>query len=183
MKEWIGYYENILPDDVSNGIMNIKDGWEVSTYSNHGGSIGIEKSKERVIMDEQYITNNNKYWKALSNASKTVIDAYKKRHPYMHYYNPRTMTSYRINRYKKGGFMSEHIDNIHHSHSQQYGFPQSSLLYFLNDNYEGGEIIIADIIYKPKKNSAIMFPSNFMFPHSVNQVLEGTRYSIIAWLM
>ena len=23
MKEWIGYYENILPDDVSNGIMNI----------------------------------------------------------------------------------------------------------------------------------------------------------------
>ena len=49
MKEWIGYYENILPDDVSNGIMNIKDGWEISTYSNHGGSIGIEKSKERVI--------------------------------------------------------------------------------------------------------------------------------------
>ena len=32
MKEWIGYYENILPDDVSNGIMNIKDGWEISTY-------------------------------------------------------------------------------------------------------------------------------------------------------
>ena len=42
---------------------------------------------------------------------------------------------------------------------------------------------IADTIYKPKKNSAIIFPSNFMFPHSVNQVIEGTRYSIITWLM
>ena len=29
--------------------------------------------------------------------------------------------------------MSEHVDNIHHSHGQQYGFPQGSLLYFLND--------------------------------------------------
>ena len=57
------------------------------------------------------------------------------------------------------------------------------IFYFLNDNYEGGEIIIADTIYKPKKNSAIIFPSNFMFPHSVNQVIEGTRYSIITWLM
>ena len=183
MKEWIGYYENALTDEISDNIMNIKDGWVDSTYSNHDGNIGVKKSRERVVMDEQHIKSDNRFWNPLSNASKAVIDAYKKRHPYMYYYNPISMTSFRINRYKKGGFMSEHIDNIHHSHSQQYGFPQSSLLYFLNDNYEGGEIIIADIIYKPKKNSAIMFPSNFMFPHSVNQVIEGTRYSIITWLM
>ena len=27
--------------------------------------------------------------------------------------------------------MSEHADTIHHSHGQQYGFPQASLLFFL----------------------------------------------------
>ena len=183
MKEWIGYYKDILTDELSNGIMNIKDGWKPSTYANHKGNLGVEKSKERVVMDENYIKTDNVFWTSLCNASKAVTDAYKKRHPYMYYYNPISMTSFRVNRYGKGGFMSEHVDNIHHSHGQKYGFPQTSLLYFLNDNYEGGEIIIADTIYKPKKNSAIMFPSNFMFPHSVNRVLEGTRYSIIAWLM
>ena len=39
--------------------------------------------------------------------------------------------------------MSEHTDNIHHSHGQEYGFPQVSALLFLNDNYEGGELIVA----------------------------------------
>ena len=36
---------------------NIKDGWKQSTYSNHKGNIGVEKSKERVVMDELYITD------------------------------------------------------------------------------------------------------------------------------
>ena len=52
-----------------------------------------------------------------------------------------------------------------------------------NDGYEGGEFIVANTIFEPKKNSAIIFPSNFMFPHYVNKVEFGTRYSIITWLM
>ena len=55
MKEWIGYYEDVLTDELSDGIMNIKDGWKPSTYANHKGNIGVEKSRERVIMDETYI--------------------------------------------------------------------------------------------------------------------------------
>ena len=43
------------------------------------------------------------------------------------------MTDFRVNKYGKGGFMSEHVDNIHHSHNQQYGYPSASLLFFLND--------------------------------------------------
>ena len=92
-------------------------------------------------------------------------------------------TWFRINCYETGGFMKEHIDNIHHSHGQQYGYPSASCLFFLNDDYEGGEIVIADIMYKPEKGSAIIFPSNFMFPHFVDRVTKGERYSIITWLM
>ncbi len=35
MKEWIGYYKDVLSDEISNGIMNIKDGWKPSTYASH----------------------------------------------------------------------------------------------------------------------------------------------------
>ena len=101
----------------------------------------------------------------------------------MKYFNPKRITDFRVNRYGTGGFMSEHADNIHHSHGQQYGYPSASLLFFLNDDYEGGDIIIANTTYKTEKNSAIMFPSNFMFPHYVNMITKGERYSIITWLM
>ena len=72
MKEWIGYYENALSDEISDGIMNIKDGWETSTYSNHDGKIGVEKSRERVVMDENYNTSDNAFWTSLCNSSKAV---------------------------------------------------------------------------------------------------------------
>jgi len=79
--------------------------------------------------------------------------------------------------------MSNHVDLIHHSHGQKYGYPQVTVLLFLNDDYEGGEIKIADNLYKPPAGSAIIFPSNFMYPHEVLHVKRGTRYSVTCWLM
>ena len=79
--------------------------------------------------------------------------------------------------------MSSHVDNIHHSHGQQYGYPQVSVLLFLNDDYEGGEIIVADNEYNPTAGSALIFPSNFMFPHEVKSVTKGERWSVVSWLM
>ena len=79
--------------------------------------------------------------------------------------------------------MSRHFDNIHHSHGQQYGYPQVSALLFLNDGYEGGEFIVAKEKYKTKRGSAIIFPSNFMFPHEVKIITKGIRWSIVTWLM
>ena len=79
--------------------------------------------------------------------------------------------------------MSVHCDTIHHSHGQEYGYPQVSALLFLNDDYVGGEFVVSGRIYNTKKGSAILFPSNFMYPHEVKTVMEGTRYSIVSWLM
>ena len=181
MKEWIGYYENILTNELSENISLNSIGWKQSTYSNHKGQ--IKNSLNRVVMEETYIRDNMKYYVDLLNATKDVVKLYKEKHPYMKYFLPNTCTDFRVNKYEEGGFMSEHADTIHHSHGQSHGFPQASVLFFLNEGYEGGEFIVADTMYKPKRNSAIIFPSNFMFPHSVNKIIKGTRYSIITWLM
>ena len=79
--------------------------------------------------------------------------------------------------------MSSHVDNIHHSHGQSYGYPQCSILLFLNDDYEGGQFFVADKEYETKKGSAIIFPSNFMFPHEVKEVTSGERWSVVTWVM
>ena len=181
MKEWIGYYEDVLTNELSENIALNSKGWKQSTYSNEKGL--TENSLQRVVMDETYIREDMIYWVDLLNATKDVVKLYQTKHPYMKYFNPNRTTDFRVNKYGEGGFMSEHADNIHHSHNQQYGYPSASLLFFLNDDYEGGEFYVANKRYEPEKGSGIIFPSNFMFPHEAKTVTKGTRWSIVAWLM
>jgi len=83
-----------------------------------------------------------------------------------------------ILKYEKAGFLSEHID--HGTSSRTL-----SVVLYLNDNYSGGEInfphVGNGITIKPEAGSAIFFPSNFVFTHSVNEISEGIRYSLPNW--
>ena len=36
--------------------------------------------------------------------------------------------------------------------------------------------------YKLKAGEVIIFPSNFLYPHKVNPVSKGTRYTFISWV-
>ena len=53
----------------------------------------------------------------------------------------------------------------------------------LNDNYEGGDFSFFDgeHIIKKQAGSAVVFPSNFCFPHAVTPVTNGDRHAIITW--
>ena len=58
-----------------------------------------------------------------------------------------------------------------------------SLTINLNDNYEGGEFIMFDNHeIKFKQGDLIIFPSNFLYPHKVEPVIKGTRYSFVSWV-
>jgi SM-20-related protein len=62
-----------------------------------------------------------------------------------------------------------------------------SCIYFVNEEYGGGDLVFSflhtdkKLIIKPKKNNLIVWPSNFMYPHSVEPVTKGERYSVVAW--
>ena len=83
-----------------------------------------------------------------------------------------------ILKYEKAGFLSEHIDHGVSSRTL-------SVVLYLNDDYVGGEInfphVGNGITIKPEAGSAIFFPSNFVFTHSVNEVSDGIRYSLPNW--
>ena len=179
IQDYIKVYENVVDEKLCDLIMSARLDYKSSTFSDHDGT--IENSEDRVIMDDFWITDKiEAIYNPLLDCYMKVARLYEEDFSLL---KLKRSTWFRINKYGPGGFMSEHIDNIHHSHEQEYGFPEASLLFFLNDGYEGGEFIVADTMYKPKRNSAIIFPSNFMFPHSVNKIIKGTRYSIVTWLM
>ena len=173
MEKYIGYYEEVVPHVLCNDIVNYGFNFKSSTFT---GKAAVE----RVRMDEVWIKEGNLYYNDIKAAFNHVIRKYAEEHPL---FGVQHITDFRLNLYSKNGFMIKHIDNIHHSHGQQYGYPQVSVLLFLNEDYRGGEFVVADKVYYTEKGSALIFPSNFMFPHEVKLVTEGTRWSILAWLM
>ena len=85
-------------------------------------------------------------------------------------------------KYNPGGKYELHID-------QYTSTPRHlSIIINLNNNYEGGDLIFTDQKEKEIKRlkleegSIVFFPSNFMYPHKIEPITKGTRYSIVAWL-
>lgn len=70
-------------------------------------------------------------------------------------------------------------------HTDDHKFAQhlyfSSVIY-LNDDYDGGYIKFKDIdlTYKPKKYSAIFFPSSYQ--HAVTRIMSGIRMTLPNWV-
>ena len=79
--------------------------------------------------------------------------------------------------------MALHADHIHSMFDgERKGIPILSVLGVLNDDYEGGEFVLIDEKIDLSKGDIIIFPSNFMYPHKVEPVTKGTRYSYISWI-
>jgi hypothetical protein len=58
-----------------------------------------------------------------------------------------------------------------------------SILTYLNDEYEGGELYFPELDYaiRPKKGMIIMFPGNLHYVHGVASITEGVRYTLSQW--
>ena len=152
------------------------DGWKASTFSTAYKDTGTSK----VDMKEHWIKPKKNYYDTIKFGFETAVNDYIKEHNKI---KIQSYTHFRINSYTTGGFMKEHIDNIHYSHGQKQGYPHLTSLIFLNDEYEGGEFVLCGEPLEKKKGSAVVFPSNFMYPHEVKKVTKGTRYSVMTWII
>ena len=56
-----------------------------------------------------------------------------------------------------------------------------SIVCYLNDNFEGGETKVLNTPWKPVRGKALVFPSNWTYPHCACPVTLGTKYSIATW--
>jgi len=180
--DWVGHYKNILSVELCNQIIDYKFNYIKSTYSTHKG---LSPNEKRVEMDEIWIRKDNIFYNDLKDAVSEVAKKYTVMMKSFHDrdFVVQKTTDFRLNKYDIGGFMSRHCDNIHHSHGQTYGYPQASVLLFLNDNFKGGEFLVSEEQPTIKTGEALIFPSNFMFPHEVKKITQGTRWSIVSWLM
>ena len=71
----------------------------------------------------------------------------------------------------------------HHDHGFSYNCTVS-LVAYVNDDYEGGELYfrLQNLNVKPESGDLFIFPSNYMYPHRAMPVHSGTKYSIVTML-
>ena len=137
------------------------------------GSQELEVSYDNVSTKKEMM---NRLWHA--------IDSYIKYIKYPWFNEWVGYSEIRFNKYSENKKMALHADHIHSLfEGKRKGIPILSVLGVLNDNYEGGEFIMFDNYeIKFKQGDVLIFPSNFIFPHKVEPVTKGTRYSFISWV-
>lgn len=81
-----------------------------------------------------------------------------------------------ILKYEKAGFLPPHQD-------QGVSTRVLSVLLYLNDDYEGGELEFphSKLKFKPEPGSVLFFPSNFLYVHMIHPVTKGPRYALPNW--
>ena len=90
--------------------------------------------------------------------------------------------------YPVGGHYKGHNDGEHFNYeTRQWEACMDrdvSFLFYLNDQYGGGELEFYDLglTIKPKKGMMIAFPSYKEFAHMVHPVTWGNRYSLVSWV-
>ena len=186
LKNYILHLDNWIPTNILN--KTLKELTTISDWKRHEWSYSKKfdkksKNKEREL-DVCY-GNNLTYVKKLHDLTWKALEKYilidKIGGEIFKGWNG--FSRLRFNRYDKNKVMSKHCDHIHSLFTGNIrGIPILSIIGVLNDDYRGGDFIMFDNYkIKLKAGDLILFPSNFMYPHLVREVKEGTRYSFVSW--
>ena len=64
----------------------------------------------------------------------------------------------------------------------EYPYREYASLIYLNDDYEGGSLIIPELKFKnkPKKGQLVAFQGGKYY-HGVTEITKGTRYTCLCW--
>ena len=172
-------YDSIIPGDVcDNLITNFQklqyDTHRWTDYNSEQPSTSPDTEFQRADIDpKSYITLNSFMKKSMENYYQDIgTDLF--------------LTKFNtplINKYDTGTQMLPHVDHIYSIfQGTKKGIPVLTILGLLNDDFTGGEFVLWDDYVVPlKKGSIIIFPSLFLYPHRVEKVKTGTRYSFVSW--
>ena len=180
MKQYIKTFNNT--DDVDSILYHLKQQtWTKGTWTNNKGET-VESNPDDCCM---YVptTDDHPIYTNTMNLCMQYGQQYQKE---FHYIKLSSGVMPRYNRYLKGERMHRHVDHIYSCFDGvEKGIPIISLIGFLNDDYEGGELVFTldteKYVMKPKRGDIVVFPSAFPWEHEVLPVVSGERYTWVSW--
>lgn len=176
--EFIIIQPNIIPQQHLTQLLNLTN--QPTSHASVGS--GKEKIELQTRNTEWYPIP----YPVLQNLTSATMSCYKtfiepKYHAEIKNIEPVQFLSYPV-----GGNYIEHNDseNFENGEWTRIANRDISILFYLNDNYTGGELEFTTLglKIKPKTGMMIAFPSYKEFAHKVHPVTSGMRYSLVTWL-
>jgi len=187
IKNFIKIYDEVLPWKVLSNLIRFAN---ISNFN-----------EAQIAAEEENMINFNirkTYTLSLSNLNNSMSNVHW--FNLLHFYFNKNLKQYKfyanildyeyknifdieILKYENTGFYTWHVDHF-------AGIPRTmSCILLLNNDYEGGNLCFrnpdgsgeSEVEVKP--NRMIIWPSNFLYPHTVKPVTKGKRYSVVAWAL
>jgi predicted 2-oxoglutarate/Fe(II)-dependent dioxygenase YbiX len=184
IKEYVKIYHDFIPLESCQIII---DDIEKTQWSEHSYSDGSSGEMHRY--EHEFLVNNHKSPEVqqLMHGIWGMLQKYMNEHIgwASGWYNSWSgYTPVRFNKYVKDSLMRKHCDHIHTIFDgQMKGVPILTVLGALNNDYEGGDLLMwEDEKIELPAGAVMIFPSNFMYPHHVSPITKGTRYSYVSWV-
>lgn len=160
---------------------------QYNNFLPHYYNIDNTKSSVHYNETELFVTSNSRISEVIDNKIPYALFKYKIK-VCNRFWDPtsrnkQNWSEIRYNKYSSNQKMNEHIDHIHSLFDgNRRGIPILSLLGLLNNDYDGGNFFLCNEKIDLKMGDLLIFPSNFLYPHRVDPILNGIRYSYITWL-
>jgi predicted 2-oxoglutarate/Fe(II)-dependent dioxygenase YbiX len=183
INDYIVVFENVMTYALCDLILeefSNEEEWQ-KTVVGHGDIKENIRSAETIVVSYPHVIEKNpkvrqKLDKYIFASAGLAIQKYNQQFPKCRIEED---SGYELLRYKEGQFYVQHTDSF------KARPREVSCSFALNDDYEGGEwgFFDRETVIKAPKGSAVLFPSNFMYPHEIMPVTKGTRYSVITWFI
>jgi hypothetical protein len=167
-------YDNVWPDSMKFlSRLDEDDYWDKPLYP------GNVKWVREDYLDEETGKKSKTCWlwnaPEIKEALEEVVDSY------LYHWNldPQSRESFRITKFDGNGeFFGMHSDD-------SFATPRTtSMVYYPNDDYEGGELdfIHFGVKIKPKAGQLFLFPSGYSYEHKVHPVTGGNpRITVVSF--
>lgn len=186
VKDYIKIYPNFLSPQIVSGLIQFlnKREFEPALCGDGDGNY-VENFKIRKTWVFPLLKNRKDmtctlWYNFLKSNFKTAIQNYKY-DTQSNFLNINKISNIEALKYSDEGFFKLHTDA-----ATEYN-RALSLILLLNNDYEGGELGFSNpngdgYFAVPKEvGTLIIWPSNFLYPHGVQPLKKGTRYSVVCW--
>ena len=160
---------------------NPKWDWALTTG---GLTLDTRKVKQVRISDPAVLQQGSQYkkmdaeiFKVMSKAKDMYIQTLTEKRGIKHLPEINSDEGYQLLHYAEGYYFKEHCDNS--------GGMSRILTCTLNisDDHDGGlfRFLRGEFDVRLNAGDAVLFPSNFLFPHEVTEITRGERHAIVTW--
>jgi len=182
LKDYVKVYSKFFSQDFCASIVNALDEikWNKHSYFDPSGNIKTSYENELSVSNEDV-----PFKKELDLNIWSILDKYIRQdmaHMNSWFSNWSGYSFSRFNKYDPSTLMRLHCDHITTLFDgERKGIPILTVLGVLNEDYEGGELMLCGEKIELKTGDVMVFPSNFLYPHEVKPVKSGLRYSFVSW--